>query len=125
MRTSNLVEDRERRRHRRSAAADEGIVGARIRPGHVAVVVDVSAGGALIETSKRLLPGSPIDLMIETKHTAVAVHGRILRCSVAQLREDGVQYRAAVQFTVRFPWRAGAVYTGYDIPIDSAPLAHP
>jgi hypothetical protein len=93
----------ERRRAPRSTlAAEHGIVGARIRPGYAALVLDVSAGGAFIETSRRLLPGSAIDLLVDGGDRGAVVRGRVLRCFVASIASDIVRYRAALAFAGEF-----------------------
>ena len=96
---------RDRRRTRRHHQVDEhGIVSARVRPGHTATVIDVSAGGALIETAKRLLPGTSVELHVErgTQHTRV--RGRVLRCAIVSLRPTGICYRGAIGFDRHLPW---------------------
>jgi hypothetical protein len=45
---------------RLDALEKHGIVSACVRPGYRARLIDVSAGGALIETSHRLLPGTSV-----------------------------------------------------------------
>ena len=57
----------DRRGTRRIETLEEhGIVSACVRPGHRARLIDVSAGGALIETTHRLLPGASVELQVET-----------------------------------------------------------
>jgi hypothetical protein len=95
----------ERRRGRRLHARDEhGIISARVRPGHDVRVIDVSAGGALVETTHRLLPGAAIDLHLATSESNVAVRGRVLRCAVARLHPTMVAYRGAIGFERHLPW---------------------
>ena len=48
------------------------IIATRIRPGHLARIVDVSGGGALIETMYRLLPGTSVELHVETRTRQIA-----------------------------------------------------
>jgi len=56
------------RRHarRRTHIDDHRIVSTRVLPGPRARLIDVSATGALIETSQRLLPGTSVELHVET-----------------------------------------------------------
>ena len=57
-----------------------GIVRARIRPGYDVAVVDISAGGALIEASHRLLPGAGVELHFHgAGPVAERVRGRVVR----------------------------------------------
>lgn len=89
----------DRRRIPRCCLAEEhGIVLARVRPGHRAVIVDVSAGGALIETGHRVLPGAVVELHVQRQASATSVRGRVLRCSIVCVRSSGVRYRAAIAF---------------------------
>jgi PilZ domain-containing protein len=80
------------------------IIATRIRPGHLARIVDVSAGGALIETMYRLLPGTSVELHVETQTRHTRVRGEVLRSSVVKLRADSVCYRGAIRFDRHLPW---------------------
>ena len=75
---------------------DHGIVSARIRPGHPARLVDVSAGGALIETLHRLLPGRSVELQMEAQDRRTTIRGCVVRCAVVAVRAASVSYRGAV-----------------------------
>jgi PilZ domain-containing protein len=93
---------------RRFAGVDQHrIIGARIRPGHLARLVDVSAGGALIETMFRLLPGAFVELHVETETRHTRVRGEVLRSAVVKLRADAVCYRGALRFDRHLPWFVG------------------
>jgi hypothetical protein len=108
-----LTSDRRRvRRHKH--VEDHGVVSVRIRPGHPAAVVDVSAGGVLIETSHRLRPGHGVELHMETKSRRASVRGRVLRCAVAQVRPSYVCYRGAIGFDAPLPWLVED--EGYPVP---------
>ncbi len=88
-----------RRSQRRDHPADHGFVRARVRPGHDATLVNVSEGGALLETTRRLLPGVTLELQLHGSDGAVlAVRGRVLRASVARVRATAVTYRGALAF---------------------------
>ena len=95
----------DRRGARRLEAFEEHrIISAAVRPGHRARVIDVSAGGALIETSLRLLPGTAVELQVETGTNRANVRGRVLRCAVVRLRPTWVCYRGAIAFDRHLPW---------------------
>jgi PilZ domain len=95
----------ERRGLRRLEALEEhGIVSACVRPGHRARLIDVSAGGALIETSHRLLPGTSVELQVETGTDRASIRGQVLRCAVVRVRPTWVCYRSAVAFDRYLPW---------------------
>jgi PilZ domain-containing protein len=83
---------------------EHGVVAARVRPGHRAHLVDVSAAGALIETSYRLLPGASLELHLETESTHTRIRGRVLRCAVVRVRPSCVCYRGAIAFDHSLPW---------------------
>jgi PilZ domain len=85
---------------------EHGVVAARVRPGHRAHLVDVSAAGALVETSYRLLPGAPVELHLETESTHTRIRGRVLRCAVVRVRPSLVCYRGAIAFDRDLPWFA-------------------
>jgi PilZ domain-containing protein len=70
----------------------------RVRPGRAAQIVDLSPGGALIETDWRLLPGMRVELQLGEPVAQFRVKGRILRCHVALLDRERVRYRGAVVF---------------------------
>jgi hypothetical protein len=96
---SAMSERSERRQTpRRTEAAAHGVLGVRIRPGHAASLLDISCGGAAIETTQRLLPGTLVELQLETQHRRACARGRIARCAVVSVEADRLSYRAAVCF---------------------------
>jgi len=105
---------RERRRTRRRSA-DHGIVSARIRPGCEASLLDVSAGGALVETACRLLPGSSIELHLATLDRQALVRGDVLRSAVVRVRAADIRYRTAVGFDRHLSWFADEDAGGYQL----------
>ena len=108
-----LTADRRSNRRRR-LVHEHGIVRARVRPGHLATVVDVSAGGILVETEHRLLPGSSVELHVESEHRSAKLRGRVMRCSVVRVRPEAVSYRGAIAFDRHLPWYQED--DGYDVP---------
>jgi hypothetical protein len=105
---------------RRHAVAEHGIESARIRPGHDAVVVNISSGGALIETSCRLFPDRTVDLHLGTGSVRVAVRARVLRCAVVALGDAGIRYLGAVRFDTHFSWMDARYAAG----TSEGPVAH-
>jgi hypothetical protein len=93
-----LFEDRRAHVRLRPVQLDRPML-ARLKPGPLLTLLDVSAGGALIQTPARLTPGAHV--MIEflapgTRH-ATALRSRVTRSQVAGL--DGcVRYRGACSF---------------------------
>jgi hypothetical protein len=96
--------DDRRRTPRHDRVEEHGIVCARVRPGRDASLVDVSAGGALVETTHRLLPGTSVELQFETSGERTTIRGRVLRCAVASVRSSSVCYRGAIGFDRDLPW---------------------
>jgi hypothetical protein len=109
------MRQQERRREARIAA---GSVRARVRPGHRLVVLDVSAGGALVEAMCQLRPGSRVDVHLETDDQRQMVRARVTRCAVATIDPDvGITYRAALCFTERCEWvRETTTHAGSAMP---------
>ena len=108
--------DLERRHTRRlTTVQSHGVVGARVRPGHDAELIDVSRGGVLIETTCRLLPGATVDVQLSTLDGRAIVRGRVLRCSVTHLCADRIRYRGAIAFSTAVPWFADEA-DGYLLP---------
>ena len=70
----------------------------RLRPGRGARIVDVSPGGALVETDWRLFPGTRVELQLGEPVALYRVKGRIVRCHVALLSRDRIRYRGALAF---------------------------
>ena len=96
----------ERRRNRRRHHQDDhGISSARLRSGHDVSVIDVSAGGALIESDRRLLPGAAVELNLRSEHRPPEImRGHVLRSAVTRLRSNLVCYRGAIRFDHELPW---------------------
>jgi hypothetical protein len=110
----------DRRHFHRTGAGEHGIISARVRPGHFVAVIDVSAGGALIEISRRLLPGSAVDLQINTAHRGTTLRGRVVRCAVIRLHSTSVFYRAAVAFDRQWPCFIEGGWSEYQVPTTEA-----
>jgi len=106
----------DRRRTRRRRVDEHGIVSARVRPGYDVSLINVSAGGALVESRHRLLPGALVELHLETPERRTAVRGRVLRCAVSRLRSTSVCYRGAIGFDAHLPWFADDESAGYGVP---------
>ena len=107
----------ERRRNRRHAHGDGyRVLFARVRPGHEVSIIDLSAGGVLVESSRRLLPGLPIELHLRSDRRSEVVRGRILRCAVARVRSNAICYRGAIAFDRHLPWFVDEESGGYAVP---------
>ncbi len=90
----------ERRRHSRRPAAElGGLRTARLQPGLEAVLMDLSSGGALVETATRLRPAMKTVLQLKTPHGELQVPGDVVRAWVSAILPDrGLLYRGAVRF---------------------------
>jgi hypothetical protein len=108
-----------RRARRRRTIHDHGIVSARVRPGRDASLLDVSAGGALVETTYRLLPGSPIELHVATGEHRTSMRGGVLRSAVVSVRAAGMCYRSAIRFDRLLSWFVEGDTDGYGVPAGS------
>jgi hypothetical protein len=108
--TSPLVE--RRRARRRQTVREHGIESARVRRGVHVMVLDVSAGGVLIETRHRLLPGMPLEIHLERSKGTFTMRGRVLRCGVVRLTASSVCYQGAIRFDGYLPWLTADVATG-------------
>jgi hypothetical protein len=97
------------RRERRASArvlalTMEGMDRARLRPGRTADIVDLSSGGALVETDWRLLPGMRVEMQVGDPVPLFRVAARILRCHVAQVDRTRIRYRGALMFDKQLPF---------------------
>ena len=79
-----------------------GATRATLRPGCPVRLVDLSAGGALVEAARPLRPGAHVHLQLVTGARTFALAARVLRCAVWSLDPyDGVTYRGALMFEER------------------------
>jgi hypothetical protein len=108
----------DRRTFRRGGCVEHRIGFARVRPGHPVAVIDVSAGGAFIELSRQLLPGSIVDLQLDTPQRRTTLRGRVLRCAVACLASTSISYRAAIAFDHQCLWLGDDASSEYSVPIN-------
>src|SRR5215467_12879654 len=89
---------------RRRTVREHGIESAHVRRGAYVTIVDAFAGGVLIETPHRLLPGMPLDIYLQHAKCISTVRGRVLRCGVVHLTASSMRYRAAIVFEQRLLW---------------------
>jgi PilZ domain len=94
---------KDRRSDARFTLPPASITRATLRPGCAVRVVDLSAGGALVQAGQPLRPGARVHFQLVTTVQAFALVARILRCAVWTLdAEAGAVYRGALQFEDRF-----------------------
>lgn len=89
----------ERRRHPRVARKDTTWREVRLRTGDTLVLVDIAPGGALVESRRRLLPGTAVVVHLVSASHAISLRAMVVRCTVCALdAHEGVVYRGAVAF---------------------------
>lgn len=90
----------ERRRHVRCPAGDFAWLRAvRLRPRVEVVLMELSSGGALVETATRLRPGMKTVLQLTTRSGELRASGGVVRAWVSDIVPDrGVLYRGALRF---------------------------
>lgn len=86
---------------RRTPAADETLATLRLRTGREVAVVNIGDGGALVEGTTRLLPGTHVEVHVVTREGRTLVRSRVMRASVFAVTADTLEYRAAVAFDAR------------------------
>jgi hypothetical protein len=95
----------DRRLHKRQRPAKNDVARARIRPGHEASIVDLSAVGMLVESTHRLVPGARVEIRLDGKgRKPEVVSGHVVRSLVSRLMSDGICYRGAIAFDRRLSW---------------------
>jgi hypothetical protein len=72
-----------------------------LRPGQEVRLINVSCGGALIESRRRMRPGARTELQLSGPPRCV-VSGRIDRCRVTHL--DPVRYEGVIVFDQALHW---------------------
>jgi len=91
----------------------------RLRPGRDATLIDLSEGGAQVEASSRMLPGTSVELLLGAEGWRRIVIATVLRCSVSALIPDqGVRYRAGLMFDTGL--HLPALTNGYEVPVLAA-----
>lgn len=94
-----MVRPERRAAQRRQPGEHTWFASARLRPGRVVRVVNLSCRGALLEAGSRLLPGARVVLQFQGPGAEVQVPSRVLRCHVEALDgRHGIRYRGAVVF---------------------------
>ena len=84
------------------ASAVPAITGLRIPSQGVALLINISETGLLVECSDRLTPGGKITVIAEGTFRPATLRGRVTRSSVAALGTDGrLRYHVGVVFDSR------------------------
>jgi hypothetical protein len=112
---------RDRRSDARYGWSSEDISHATLRPGCVVHVVDLSAGGALVQANRPLRPGARLYFHLVLRERSYGLVAHVLRCAVWSLDpREGVTYRGALQFEDRCElfWETGT-QIGSDVPLQT------
>jgi hypothetical protein len=89
----------ERRRGPRQTYADGRLPpSARVRPGDIVTLVNLSSSGALVESGLRFRWGTRCDFEWTIGDGVISVAARVIRCFVARLEASAVRYRTALRF---------------------------
>ena len=67
--------------------------------------INISSGGALVESEERLAPNTKIRLKITSTEGTFMLQGRILRSTISQLKGTP-RYRCGIAFDDKFPLQA-------------------
>lgn len=114
----------ERRVHSRFGHPTISVLQAVLRPGHAVAVVNLSAGGALLDGPRPLRPGSRVFLQVTVAGQTGGRRAHVRRCAVAALDSAaGVQYRSAIAFDE--PWDSlweHCTLDGYRMPVAAEPF---
>jgi hypothetical protein len=91
--------DAERRAHRRVKGSElRWLRKARLKNGPEVSLLDLSSGGALIETRVQMRPGSAITLEVAGGGSVVEISSEVVRCGIASLQSGAPIYRGACLF---------------------------
>jgi hypothetical protein len=96
------AESERRRTHRFPATAIPGLKTVNLGTGPEVELVNISRGGALVESLTRLTPSSNISLRLLAGESSFVIRGRVLRSQVAGFLGSMLKYRSAIQFTQEF-----------------------
>jgi len=95
-----LIKDR--RSDPRYGWSSEDVSHATLRPGCIVRIVDLSAGGALVQATRPLRPGARLHFHLVLRQRSFGLNAHVLRCAVWMLdSREGVTYRGALQFEER------------------------
>jgi PilZ domain len=83
-------------------SAIPALKGVKLVAGPEVRLVNISRGGALIESEARLSPGSNLCLRLVTAESVYLLKGQVLRSRVASLAGAGLRYQSAISFSEEF-----------------------
>ena len=81
------------------AAAVPAITGMRLSPGDTVTLLNISASGALVEGTARLVPSTRVTVHFEGTITPRQITARVVRCMVSAIGSGGaLQYHSGIAF---------------------------
>lgn len=109
---------KDRRGDPRYGWSPDDVSQATLRPGCVVHVVDLSAGGALVQANRPLRPGARLHFHLVLRQQSFGLVAHVLRCAVWTLDpREGITYRGALQFETRCElFRETETQIGFAIP---------
>jgi Family of unknown function (DUF6982)/PilZ domain len=99
MAEARKVSEERRAHHRVSGDALQSVNVARVKSAGEVSIVDLSRGGALLESEQPLRPGSRQSLELAGPERSIVVSVGVLRSRISALEPRGVIYRAACAFS--------------------------
>ncbi|MBZ5496081.1 MAG: PilZ domain-containing protein [Acidobacteriia bacterium] len=75
--------------------------------GNAVNLVNISRGGALVETEARMIPGVSICIRLVAADAVFMLRGRVLRSRALSLRGSTILYESAIAFNEELPLLAG------------------
>ncbi len=93
----------------------------RVRPGHPVDLVDVAASGMCVDTLRRLLPGTVVDLQWERGVGTRVYRARVVRCAVVAIAADRVSYRAGLALDRSCSDISSLLLNGNELPDSTCP----
>lgn len=88
----------DRRSSERRPPAETRLLMARLSDGSLLDVVDVSSGGALVETDSCLAIGARVGFRLVTEDGVILISGSVMRTSVLRNGSNPARFRTAVRF---------------------------
>jgi len=70
----------------------------RLRTGDPLSLVNLGPGGALVDSARRLLPGTTVVLQVSMDDGTLTLRALVMWCTVHALSSDVVRYRGALAF---------------------------
>lgn len=110
--------------HERLKASDlKWLRGARVKYGAAVRVLDISAGGLLLETEKALKPNANVVLELTGPESPILIPSKVLRCRAASLRHI-LTYEGACAFKRPLLIPELTVKLASKMPPSAAPVGH-